>query len=577
MACQDDREVETVSSVNQALTVTRSFQNGNNGYSGMTDAHIRQGAADANEGSATTCDVDGSDTNGLDRSCLMRWDVTAIPPGSLVQSVTMTLRATNGSANTYSIYAITRPWIEDTVTWNRADATVTWQSPGAFGPNERGAVIGSVTGSGTINVSLNAAGIALVQSWIDGGTNGGIIIASATNSDGLAFASSEHSRTAYRPKLTVTYAEGSTVPSGTGGAATGGAATGGAATGGAATGGAATGGAATGGAATGGAATGGAASAPSAIPEPNLLVAFLGDQGANSNADGVLNLVKNEGAAAVVHNGDFDYMDSPSTWNARIDGILGPNFPYFAVVGNHDAAAWDGANGYASYINARLSRVPAMQCAGDVGVKATCRFRGLYMVQSCVGTSELTGHGNCGKDSTEQVAFIRNALSNDSSLWSLCLWHKNQNDMQIGTKTDEVGWNAYKECMNGGAIITTAHEHSYSRTVGLTDLGNGAVGHGAVGSYDSLIVSPGRTFVVVSGLGGNSVRDYDSATHADDTWWASQYAAKRWMKSGQVQSGSGTYGALFIRFRVDGNPRLARGYFKDVNGRLVDEFTIQVP
>jgi hypothetical protein len=38
-------------------------------------------------------------------------------------------------------------------------------------------VSGTVTGSGTRTITLNAAGIARVQSWVDGGTNAGIIIA----------------------------------------------------------------------------------------------------------------------------------------------------------------------------------------------------------------------------------------------------------------------------------------------------------------------------------------------------------------------------------------------------------------
>jgi hypothetical protein len=36
----------------------------------------------------------------------------------------------------------------------------------------------------------------------------------------------------------------------------------------------------------------------------------------------------------------------------------------------------------------------------------------------------------------------------------------------------------------------------------------------------------------------------------------------------------GNYGALFIRFYVDGNPNKAYAYFKDVSGRIVDTFTI---
>lgn len=81
--------------------------------------------------------------------------------------------------------------------------------------------------------------------------------------------------------------------------------------------------------------------------------------------------------------------------------------------------------------------------------------------------------------------------------------------------------------------------------------------------------------VVVSGLGGVGVRDCIASSHDDDTWWASYYTANRWVRDGAVQSGTGTYGALFVRFHVDGDPRKAIGYFKDVNDRIVDQFVIQ--
>jgi len=310
-------------------------------------------------------------------------------------------------------------------------------------------------------------------------------------------------------------------------------------------------------------------------PEPNLLIAFLGDQGDTSNSDQVLELIKSEGAAAIVHGGDFDYMDSPPIWNGRIDRILGPSFPYFAVVGNHDVAAWDGVKGYAEFIAARQARVAEMQCTGDPGVKATCRFHGLLLVESCIGTSELENHGDCGLDSVEQTNFIRGALASSAHAWKICSWHKNQHDLQVGTKTDEVGWEAYRACQASGAIIHTAHEHSYARTYALSDLGDPATGFGKVGLPDWLALRPGQSFVFVSGLGGRSIREYDPS-HDSDSWWASYYTANQWLKNGTLQSGTATFGATFIRFNVMGNRRRAWGYFKDVTGKVADEFTLDL-
>jgi hypothetical protein len=305
---------------------------------------------------------------------------------------------------------------------------------------------------------------------------------------------------------------------------------------------------------------------------PNLLVAFIGDQGNNGNSHDVLELVAAEGADAVVHNGDFDYQDNPAAWDNRVTNVLGSDYPYFAIVGNHDAAAWNGSNGYAAKIAARHARNSEMLCSGELGVRANCTFRGLHMIQSCIGTSEL--RSSCGVNSSDQLAFIGDSLASSDAIFRVCNWHKNQNDMQVGTKGNEVGWGAYQACMNAGAIVSTGHEHSYARTLTLSDVGNAGAGHGAIGAFDLVSLRSGQNFVFVSGLGGVGIRTF-SSSHQSDTWWASYYAGNAWMKNGQPMGGSADYGALFIEFHISGDPTRARGYFKDVNGRIVDDFVIQ--
>ncbi|WP_437877264.1 DNRLRE domain-containing protein [Sorangium sp. So ce513] len=521
-----DEKIEEVLEARQALT-TASFQQGSlpsSSYSGSTDATIKEGAATTNFGAATTCEADGDDGSGVDKYCLLKWTVSGIPAGSTVQSASITLQVIDGSSNTYSLYEVKRSWSESAVTWNNATGSTTWATAGAKGSTDRGGLVGSVTGgTGSRTITLNAAGVALVQAWVDGTSNDGILIASTSNTDGIDFASSEHGTVSYRPKLTITYGE---------------------------------------------------SSSPGGSTDPGLLVAFIGDQGNGSNADAVLNLIKDEGADATIHNGDFDYASNPTAWENRINNILGANYPYFAVIGNHDAAAWGGSSGYASKIQARHARVPSMNCTGELGVKATCNYRGLFIVQSCIGTSEL--RSTCAANASDQVNFIQDALANDNAIWSVCAWHKNQHDMQVGGKSNEVGWSAYQACMNAGAIVSTGHEHSYSRTLTLTNVGNAATGHGKTGAFNLVELGPSRNFVFVSGLGGVGIRDYEAASHDDDTWWASYIASNKWVKNGTLMSGTADYGALFIRFNVSGDPKRATAYFKDVGGRLVDEFTIQV-
>ena len=298
--------------------------------------------------------------------------------------------------------------------------------------------------------------------------------------------------------------------------------------------------------------------------DPGLKVAFFGDQGLGGDAVKVLELIRDEGADFVIHSGDFDYLNDPAAWEMQIDSVLGEDYPYFVNVGNHDLPMWTGKGGYQERISQRIARIKDAQCAGDFGVNSSCRYRGLFFV--------LSGVGTLGENHED---YLNAALDQDRSYFRVCTWHKNQHDMQVGSKTDEVGWGAYQVCQKQGALIVTGHEHSYARTMNLTDVGNAASGHGATGNPASLLLEPGKTAVVVSGLGGESHRAFTS-DHDADTWWASIYALDLQVKNGVTMGTEAVIesGALFIDFNVDGDPGHAHGYFKTIGQSVVDEFEI---
>ncbi len=290
---------------------------------------------------------------------------------------------------------------------------------------------------------------------------------------------------------------------------------------------------------------------------PNFKVAFIGDQDDGANAVAVLQLIKGEGADMVLHQGDFDYSNNPARWDSIITSVLGPSFPYFASVGNHDEISWSGQAGYQARLQARLNQVPGAACTGDLGVKSSCTYQGLYFILSGVGT---LGSGH--------EAYLRQQLASDNSIWRICSWHKNQQAMQIGGKGNEVGWGPYEACRELGAVIATAHEHSYARTRTLTSTQSQIVDP-AWPFRDSLRVVPGATFVFVSGLGGTGIREQlrclpTTYPYGCNGEWAKIYASNQ----------NARYGALFIEFHVDGDPAKARGYFKNINGVTVDNFVV---
>jgi hypothetical protein len=194
---------------NLGAAVTVSFQNGvlpNSAYAGNTDSSIKQAAATTNFGNATKLEADGDDGSGVDKSALLRWTLSGIPAGSIVQSASITLQNINESNNTYNVYEVRRAWNESQVTWQNTATGTPWATAGAMGAADRGAIVGTATGPvGTTMINLNAAGVALVQQWVNGGTNAGVVIAHATNTNGIDFASSEDATLANRPRLNITY------------------------------------------------------------------------------------------------------------------------------------------------------------------------------------------------------------------------------------------------------------------------------------------------------------------------------------------------------------------------------------
>jgi hypothetical protein len=88
-------------------------------------------------------------------------------------------------------------------------------------------------------------------------------------------------------------------------------------------------------------------------------------------------------------------------------------------------------------------------------------------------------------------------------------------------------------------------------------------------------VSKGSTYVTVTGLGGRNIRAYESDHHDDDTWWASLYTTNVYWKNLEVVDDfEAKAGALFIDFNVDGDPKKAHAYFKNIDGEIIDEYDI---
>ncbi len=201
----DDQGIGNILNDDGPELITLSFQEGLSGYDGAHDTWIESTAPDANHGNSTTLYVDGSP----DMSSLLYWDLSIIPSGSTVESVDLQFNVLDGSSIDYELYELLPPWVESEATWNEYASGQSWQTAGANGFQDRGStVLGAINSSSTglYTFSLNAAGVAVVQSWIDDpSSNHGFIILDYDYTNGVDLSSRETGAVSERPKLTVSY------------------------------------------------------------------------------------------------------------------------------------------------------------------------------------------------------------------------------------------------------------------------------------------------------------------------------------------------------------------------------------
>jgi uncharacterized repeat protein (TIGR02543 family) len=178
------------------------------------------GAGSYNYGGATTIQVDRG-TSTSRRTTLLRWDVSSIPANAIVSSANIQLQVTDASTYAYPMYDVVKDWVEGTndgvagtgASWSYYDAGITaWGTAGASattGDVDRGVTNlwsttnASFTPVGSKTVALNADGVDLVQRWVDGSTNNGVIIQDYTGSTNTLYFDSAEGTTP--PQLNINY------------------------------------------------------------------------------------------------------------------------------------------------------------------------------------------------------------------------------------------------------------------------------------------------------------------------------------------------------------------------------------
>lgn len=190
-------------------------------FAGVEDCHILQSSNSYFNNTTLEVRTDGT----ADRRTLIRFTgLSNIPASATVTAAFIRLTSQVTTVRTWTPYKCTRAWTNPPATgtglgapnWTDYATGLSWATAGGRGTGDSDATAsGSGASSGSIgatfDITLDATGIAAVQSWVDGGSvnNGFIILSSGT---GTNTASSSEGSDGVRPELHVTYTDSSPIP-----------------------------------------------------------------------------------------------------------------------------------------------------------------------------------------------------------------------------------------------------------------------------------------------------------------------------------------------------------------------------
>jgi len=145
-------------------------------------------------------------------SALLRWELSSIPVGAVVQNARLELYCTyrdRAAQIEISAYKVLVPWQENSATWNLASSGVPWTQAGcrAIGVDREGTAAAKTTipATGAVPGWYAWTLTSLVQEWVNApASNYGLILVGAGTTVSYDFFSSEGNPT-FQPRLIVEY------------------------------------------------------------------------------------------------------------------------------------------------------------------------------------------------------------------------------------------------------------------------------------------------------------------------------------------------------------------------------------
>jgi Tfp pilus assembly protein PilX len=180
----------------------------------VADSAVDNQAATTNYGSNVAMRWQYVAANDAKR-VLLRFDTSAIAPGTLIQSASLRINVTGVNGPTanpkkVSAYALTQSWTESLVTWNKKDAVNWTTAGGTYRTSAVAVAVEEASGTSPPPGSFRTGWLswnvtALVQEWVDGVTpNNGVLLISTVADEQIA-ASKENTTAANRPQLVISW------------------------------------------------------------------------------------------------------------------------------------------------------------------------------------------------------------------------------------------------------------------------------------------------------------------------------------------------------------------------------------
>ena len=252
-----------------------------------------------------------------------------------------------------------------------------------------------------------------------------------------------------------------------------------------------------------------------------------GDFGAGTDARRVLSGIRESESEFSLALGDLGYVGigNEPAWCEFVTDLVGNEYPFQLVVGNHDDGRKGGDGDFAAYAACLPDRLGGL--TGEYGVEYYFDYN--HIARFILISPDINNYGFDYAKGDEHYRWVRDAIDDareQDISWVILGMHKNC--ITAGTKKCEIGEDILNLAIEKKVdIVLQAHDHGYYRSKQLA-LSDQCLAIEANSFNEACVVAEGSAFtqgegtiIVISGAGGRPLRTAnpnDSEIGYFDAW-----------------------------------------------------------